>query len=62
MQKWEYLVLSYLILGKYMVNGMEKLAFKNMGTATVLNELGKEGWELVLQDKDKEWIFKRPKS
>jgi hypothetical protein len=54
MQKWEYLVLSYLILGKYMVNGMEKPAFKNMGTATILNELGIEGWELVLQDKDKE--------
>jgi hypothetical protein len=62
MQKWEYIVLSYIIMGRYMTNGRERPEFKGKSEGWIFNELGNEGWELVLQDKDKNWHFKRPKS
>jgi uncharacterized protein with GYD domain len=62
MQKWEYLLVEYVLLGNYLVNGMETPALKKMPTYMLLNELGEEGWELIQQDNKQVWLFKRPKT
>jgi hypothetical protein len=62
MQKWEYLIVSYIARGNYTVNGFEEPALRGKKTYALLNELGEKGWELIYMEKNNEWIFKRPKA
>jgi hypothetical protein len=77
MQKWEYLIVSFLTTGSeglegYIING--KYIPRKFGLDTaksypafvefrhqLLNEWGSEGWELVTET-SADSIFKRPKS
>jgi hypothetical protein len=62
MQKWEYLIVAYIALGQYSVNGFEAPELRKKKLPALLNELGGQGWELIYMEKNNEWIFKRPKS
>ena len=64
MQKWEYLNLRTLN-NEYSVNGGGFVEYKpNEGSLLIINNLGKEGWELVsafaYHLSDREYMFKRP--
>jgi hypothetical protein len=64
--KWEYLTLqSSANYGttKFYVNGEMQPALKNQPLATVMNQIGGQGWEMVGVATDKDghtYIFKRP--
>lgn len=50
MQKWEYLTLeSSRNYGKtkYVVNGEQQAELTNERLATVLNKIGRQGWEMI---------------
>lgn len=64
MQKWEYL--RFQFMGNYYdVNGVE-FRVEETGNrpkllVELLNQLGKDGWELISTDVDSEgYLFKRP--
>ncbi len=59
MQKWEYLYL-YNREKSYAINGVE-YKYKSQETVfTIIDRLGKEGWELVAQPQIGAHTFKRP--
>lgn len=66
MQRWEYLTLqSSKNYGttKFFVNGEMQPALKNMEMSVVMNQVGKQGWEMVgiASDADGQtFVFKRP--
>ena len=64
MQKWEYLQLIWHYEQgerRHAVNGQFKHDWNGRALHTTLNELGKEGWELV-GISEHEAVFKRPVS
>ena len=64
MQKWEYLVLSTVDWKKWTENGREirdnRLVVGTPLLYDYLNELGKQGWELITNLSLGYWVFKRP--
>jgi hypothetical protein len=62
MQKWEYLFVRSINGTTWKFNGIEKPDLFHKILHEVFSQLGEEGWELIYQENDNDWAFKRPKS
>ena len=59
MQKWEYIYLANSDKS-FFINGVEYKYSTGENIFTVMEKLGKEGWELVTQPSIATHTFKRP--
>jgi hypothetical protein len=60
MQKWEYIYFVIRDDREYFINGISYRFKPNETLFTIMDKLGKEGWELVTQPSIVVRTFKRP--